>query len=156
MQDYSGQNEPNEEELFRMMDDAEQLAGMLHGRRWRVTTIPVQDTWPAPLVRNPLPPPVMTPHPVVPTYKPPITDAIQREKAYADAKFEQRRGGDAKLSVREREFIEEHIRSIERIANDIELMRTGSEIIDKAVTTLRLACLGFVKGSSPVGGSDAS
>lgn len=169
--DYSSQNEPNEAALSQMMDDAEKLAGMLNGRRWRITasdrTYPWPDNqtfvWPEVKADPSVPDDTVIIHDQrdigrvndvkIHNVKPPITDAIQREKAYADAKFEQRRGGGAALSVKDREAIESHIKVVERIANDIELMRLGDEVIDKAVSTLRLACLGLVRGSSPVGGS---
>lgn len=90
---------------------------------------------------------------VSPAPKPPITDAIQREKAYAEAKREQRKGGGAQLSRADRDALEGHIKALERMANDIELRRIGSEIIDSAVATMRMASLGLVRASSPVQGA---
>ena len=163
MQDYSAQNEPNEDVLFEMMDQAEKLAGMLNGRRW-AGQVPRADTWPPPQLRNPLgwypdtnPPDPgpgwITPQTATIPIKPPITDAIQREAAYSEAKRTQQEGGGAGLASKDRDTIEGHIKTLERIANDIELMRTGSEIIDSAVWTLRMASLGLVKASSPVQGA---
>ncbi len=91
--------------------------------------------------------------PVAPPPKPPITDAIAREAAYSEAKREQRKGGGAQLSTADRDALEAHVKDLERMANDIELRRIGSEIIDSAVATMRMASLGLVRASSPVQGA---
>lgn len=159
--DYLAENLPNEDALWEMTERAMRLPEYLGAsgpyRRYpsvvEYFTDPpvVQSTTWAELSRE-----FQTTYDAVtsgPPPKPPITDAIQREKAYADAKFEQRRGGGAALSSVDRSAIEAHIKTIEQIANDIELRRIGNEVIDSAVATIRLASLGLVRASSPVQGA---
>lgn len=161
--DYTSQHIPDEDAIERMSAQAFALSNYLNPRpRYRYPSEPpvIEYVWTevdpnytidiGPHGYNSIPTMGSVAVPV--TQKPPITDAIQREKAYADAKFEQRRGGGVGLQTADRDAIEAHVKDLERIANDIELRRTGSDVIQKAVDTLRLASLGFVRACSLVGG----
>lgn len=157
--DYTSQHIPDEDAIERMSAQAFALSNYLQPRpRYRYPSEPpvIEETphgWVQYNPQFPLTTAIMIDPPSIPiTHKTPITDAIQREKAYADAKFEQRRGGGVGLQTADRDAIEAHVKDLERIANDIELRRTGSDVIQKAVDTLRLASLGFVRACSLVGG----
>ena len=154
--DYLAENLPNEDALWEMTERAMRLPEYLGAsgpyRRYPSDPPMPPADWAA-YFTDVMKPKIEAASTTATPVKPPITDAIQREKAYSDAKFEQRRGGGAALSSVDRSAIEAHIKTIEQIANDIELRRIGNEVIDSAVATIRLASLGLVRASSPVQGA---
>lgn len=161
--DYLADNLPDEDALWEMTERAMRLPEFLGAsgpyRRYPSDPprVPEGFDWEAYFAEAAGAPQRIDPRPGMPNIlenrKPPITDAIAREAAYAEAKREQRQGGGAQLSTADRDALEAHVKDLERMANDIELRRIGSEIIDSAVATMRMASLGLVRASSPVQGA---
>lgn len=155
--DYSASNEPDEEALSAMMDQAERLAAMLgggayppaiterrpQGRRWVADQV-----WDAPASPQRVARP---PERRQDTGKPPAP-AFARRAAYDEARKQQAaQGGGPRLSDERQRIVNDHIALIERAANDLDLLDIKSEVMTSALSTLRLALLGIVRATSPVG-----